>query len=298
MSKQQVREQRWRTAGHAAAGIFACALTPALAAADDKPAPAALDVRAAPHEGYGRLVFQAHEAGAEAVPMTAALDGTRLRITFAAPVSARLDAARTMLAGYLDGLALSADGMTVTAETKRPVELRPQKIGSSIELVDFYDRKPETVAGAAPAQPQPPAEKPAAAVQPAAAVKPEPPRSVPATVTVGRAADKALQVRFTPRDDGVSIRFEWSDPTAAAVFRRAGAVWAVFERTRTVDFTEFQPSLWPLVPAIAQVPSDGGTAIRLEAAAGYRPSVSRSGNSWVVELTRQASTIGEPLQPA
>ena len=99
LSNERRRDERWRTAVHLAAGLLACALMPVVALADDKPARVALDVRAAPHDGYGRLVFQAHDAGAAVVQMTAALDGLQRRIVFASPVSARLDAARTMLAG-------------------------------------------------------------------------------------------------------------------------------------------------------------------------------------------------------
>jgi hypothetical protein len=158
---------------------------------------------------------------------------------------------------------------------------------------------PQTAAAIAQPLPAPPVEqqplpapappKPAPAA-PAAAAK-------PLTGTVGKAAEKGVQIRYTVLDDGVSIRFEWTNPTAAAVFRRGGAVWIVFDRAQRVDFSDFKPGAWPVVSAIAEVPTRSGTAFRLDTQGGYDPAVRRAGNDWIVDLQPKPPHLDGPLQP-
>ncbi|WP_189050802.1 tetratricopeptide repeat protein, partial [Aliidongia dinghuensis] len=114
--------------------------------------------------------------------------------------------------------------------------------------------------------------------------------------TLGSAAENGLQIRYTLIDDGVSLRFEWRQPTAAAMFRRGNAVWMVFDRAQKMDFADFRAANWPVITSIAQMPSRSGTVLRLAVWAGFNPSVRRAGTAWVVELRNQPQRADAPVQ--
>ncbi len=120
------------------------------------------------------------------------------------------------------------------------------------------------------------------------------------TGTLGHEIDKsvtnALQIRYTLIDDGVSLRFEWQQPAAAAVFRRGNAVWIIFDQPQKLDFSDFQAENWPVVTAIAQQPSRSGTVLRLSVWAGFNPVVRRAGNSWIIDLRSQAQRPDAPVE--
>lgn len=418
-------------------------------AQDRNPAP--LETRAAIHPGFARLVFAAPPGG-KPIPFTANSDETELTLRFAAPVAAKLDRVEALLRPYLTEMALSGDGMMLTAKLVRPVTLHQAADGSSVLYLDLADKStakptsigdlvgqaasqppvatkppapaqpivapakpapavairigvhdqadrlifdwrgkveattdeadgrgrirfdqparfdlprlsaalpaalkpveadesslsfslpagrhlqvghdgnrialdilpaPQKIAPAAPAPPPAakapaPAPPPAAqapgpepAAQPAATLPPAPPpatpaaaeSTVPVTGTLGHAADQqgapSLQIHYALIDDGVSLRFDWSVPTAAAVFRRGNAIWIVFDQAQKLDFADFQSENWPVVTAIAQVPSRSGTVIRLSAWAGFNPVVRRAGNSWIADIKSRSQRPEAPVE--
>jgi hypothetical protein len=407
------------------------ALLPASLRADE-PAPVAIETRAAVHPGFARLVFAPSSDG-KAVPFAATSDGTTLTLRFDAPVAPALDRVRAELAGYLGDVALSGDGLVLTALLIRPVTLHQAVDGVQTFYLDLLDRpkpasiddlakqvqaapapvaKPAAVPGVKPpsvairtsrhdkgerlvfdwkrpnevttseaegrgvirfaapgqfdvarlsaalpsalrpvdalaegaglslalppgghlksshdgnriavdvlpAEPPPPeaaVKEPKPAPVPAALpsvveapLKPvPPPPDLPGTAeitgTLGHAVDRngtdPLQIRYALIDDGVSLRFEWQHPAAAAVFRRGNAVWIVFDAPQKLDFSDFQAENWPVVTAIAQQPSRSGTVLRLSVWAGFNPVVRRAGNSWIISLKSQAQRPDAPVEAA
>ncbi|HLZ67199.1 MAG TPA: tetratricopeptide repeat protein [Aliidongia sp.] len=422
-----------------------------VALAPAAPAKTRLETRAAVHPGFARLVF-AGTGGGPSVPFKATVTDDGLTIHFDRPVEAPLDPVRRALGPYLDQLAASPDGLTVTAHLKRPVALQQATYDASTLVVDLVD-KPKPAAEAKAPAPQPaaaPEQKPAAAPEqkpaqaaptlpakaeakptpvrvrigdhgkdarlvfewpkpvdyklvqndgkaqltfdqpakidmvrfgrnlptrlrpatlsadgtqlefalppglrvndsrqanlivldvvpgtpPAAApVVAEPPPAAPpapapaaptvaeapvpavhaptppaeadqdapvatgqVSGTLGSAAENGLQIRYTLIDDGVSLRFEWRQPAAAAIFRRGNAVWMVFDRAQKMDFGDFRAANWPVITSIAQVPSRSGTVLRLSVWAGFNPSVRRAGTAWIVELRNQPQRSDAPVQ--
>ncbi len=425
------------------------------------PAATVLDTRAGLHDDFARIVFEA-PAGFKLVPFTAATEGDRLTLHFASPVSLGLDVIRRAAATYLGDVALSTDGLSLTATLKKTVELRQVKEGEGKSFLDLVERK-ETAAAAAPSAappqatpshaspPPPPAPGPPIKLAPpppappqakrlpaiaahtgqhrdfdriifdwpqptkatadeadgkgtltfenggrfdtakldaglpalkpfavnedgtalsftlppgrhlklsldgkhptldvlaatnpppappppppapvAAAPKPSPtptpiPSPTPPAETVFSAADagpvppppaevtgtlghavgpasspgngaNALAIRYALIDDGVSLRFDWQQPTAAAIFRRGNAIWVIFDQAQKLDFNDFRASNWPVITAIAELPSRSGTVLRLNAWAGFNPAIRRAGNSWIVDIKSQTQRPDAPVE--
>ncbi|WP_299442988.1 tetratricopeptide repeat protein [uncultured Rhodospira sp.] len=97
-------------------------------------------------------------------------------------------------------------------------------------------------------------------------------------------------------DDGrpsvVSLGFSWDMPTAAAVFRRGGYLWVVFDRFQEVDLDLLRRLGSGVVRSVDQVRiGPNSTIVRMTTSPGYNPSLRRDGLLWVVDLMRR------PLRP-
>jgi tetratricopeptide (TPR) repeat protein len=297
-------------------------------------APIPLDTRAGDHQTYGRMVF-AGAKGGHAVDLTAEVNGTTLTVHFQAPVAPSLEPIRRALARYVDSMTLSPDGMTLVAELKRPVTVQHTKLDANTEVVDLVDKPADKTPppAPAPAKPAAPTEaavpvpaKPAAAPSADPAVHPvqvpaapaptaakpvgpppisalstqaeEKPATPPPTMMVGKSSDSVLQIHYAQIDNGVSIRFQWSNPAAAAIFRRGRAVWLVFDRAQRLDFTGVKLPNAGFLRGIAQVPSRSGTVIRVKTLGDTMPSVRRAGNDWVVDLVTAAAPPTAAITPS
>lgn len=119
----------------------------------------------------------------------------------------------------------------------------------------------------------------------AVAAAPEPPARadpVPASGLV-RVEAAAAQGRLT-------LRFPWANPVAAAVFRRGGAVWIVFDARARMDLAAATKDLGPATAA-QWTNGDGYTVVRLAAPEGVAVSAAAEGSQWTVSL-------GGPARPA
>lgn len=120
--------------------------------------------------------------------------------------------------------------------------------------------------------------------------KPAPPPPPPSSsdsdsvqVEEGRSGDAPV---------AASLSFPWNEPAAAAVFRRSGWTWVVFDRPKEMDLGLLRRLGSGVVREIEQIPSRSATVIRMLVEPGYNPSVRREGLLWVVDLLRQ------PWRPA
>lgn len=90
----------------------------------------------------------------------------------------------------------------------------------------------------------------------------------------------------------VSLGFSWDRPTAAAVFRRAGYLWIIFDRFQEVDLSLLRRAGAGVVRTAEQVRiGPDSTLVRLITVPGYNPSLRRDGLLWVVDLMKR------PLRP-
>src|SRR5205814_5346260 len=99
-----------------------------------------------------------------------------------------------------------------------------------------------------------------------------------------------------------ALRFDWTKPVAAAVWRRGDRIWVLFDAPSQIDLAEVRQNGRAAVPAIEQVENARATVLRLETIAGFSPLLSRQGNSWTVELRpqpqRPEASITVTAQPA
>ena len=278
--------------------------TPAPTAAPAAPPPAKppawIPVRTLLHGKDQRIVFD----WPKPVHTTTSEAEGRGAITFDQP--GRYDLARlsAALPPVFRPLQLTEDGAGLSLALPAGRHLKAGQDGNRVTVdIPPPDRSPPPpavpppaptfAAEAAPPPAPPPVPRVAPAVQPPASETPE------ITGTLGRALDQAgpnqLQIRYTLIDDGVSLRFEWQQPAAAAVFRRGNAVWIIFDQPQKLDFSDFQAENWPVVTAIAQQPTNTGTVLRLSAWAGFNPVVRRAGNSWIVDIKSQSQRPDAPV---
>ena len=91
--------------------------------------------------------------------------------------------------------------------------------------------------------------------------------------------------------DAVGIRIDWDEPVAAAVFRRVGYLWVIFDKAAQMDTEGLRAAAGNIVRSIEQIPNDRATLLRLTTLAGINPLLRRDGLAWILEFRQQ------PLQP-
>jgi len=95
----------------------------------------------------------------------------------------------------------------------------------------------------------------------------------------------------------VSLGFSWDRPTAAAVFRRAGYLWAVFDRFQEVDLSLLRRAGAGVVRSVDQVRiGPNSTLVRMTTEPGYNPSLRRDGLLWVVDLMKRPLKPERPIE--
>lgn len=286
-----------------------------------------VELRAAEHRGYGRIAIQ----WPSPVAYQAKVEGKTLTIHFARPFAAALGAIERRLAYYVSGAAQSADGTTIFATLRRPVAIRSFVVNRDTIAIDLVasrakgEAKPASLqrmtARKLPSKPasQKPTPQPAqarksrrakATTLPAKAGS-KPPPAAPAEAATGAeskaatpAAAKKRAVRsgsiaFAPRlvtDGGqTSLRFDWPMPTAAAVYRRDGALWIVFDAHATLDLDAMRAQDPGLFSKIEKISAGSGTALRLVTTEEVYPAVRRVGNSWLIDLKATESAPEAPV---
>ena len=108
-----------------------------------------------------------------------------------------------------------------------------------------------------------------------------------------------LAVSAEAIENGVRLRFPFTEPVASAVFRRMSSLWVVFDRPIKLDLSTLEPSgpMAASFSAVEQVAHDGATVLRISSAAGIGAQVVRSGNTWSIELTKAPAPALHPITP-
>ncbi len=88
-----------------------------------------------------------------------------------------------------------------------------------------------------------------------------------------------------------SLRLDWPAPVAAAVFRRAGNLWMIFDKLKKVDICKLKEDGGNILKSIVQETSDRVTILRIVTADGFNPSIRRNGFAWIFDFSKQ------PLKP-
>lgn len=136
-----------------------------------------------------------------------------------------------------------------------------------------------------PAIPQPTADAPSAAhdVAPQDEAKPD---AAPA------------EPEDAAADAPITLRFAFKEPTPAAVFMRAGRIWAVFGTTEALDLDAVRELAGSALAGIDQLPVENATVLHMAPSSDIVPvRVVRDGSDWLLELGQEAATPETPLEP-
>jgi len=114
-----------------------------------------------------------------------------------------------------------------------------------------------------------------------------PPAAAP--VETPAAAARAVPVTAVATPAKVSLSFAWSTPVGAAVFRRGGAVWVVFDTTARLDMPG-SGQLGPVTDARWTAGPDH-VAVRIAAPEGLAVSAAAQGSTWTVTIGGQPVAV-------
>jgi hypothetical protein len=128
--------------------------------------------------------------------------------------------------------------------------------------------------------------------------QPDPDSTAPASVSAASAPTRVLESATQPTLEPPAaawetLRFAWGEPTAAAVFRRAGWIWIVFDRPSDQSARAAGSG----GGTIRQLPHDRATILRFSAAADLDPVVERDGFAWIVRPGPSPAPLAEPIAP-
>jgi tetratricopeptide (TPR) repeat protein len=101
---------------------------------------------------------------------------------------------------------------------------------------------------------------------------------------------KAARFSATQLDDGraLALRFDWGTATGAAVFRRGGRLWLVFDNPLSVDPRRINAVGGDIVEAVEQIPNSRFTVLRLRTGVGVNPTLRHEGTAWILDLRPRA----------
>ena len=97
-------------------------------------------------------------------------------------------------------------------------------------------------------------------------------------------------------EKGTTLRFDWDEPVGAAVFRRIGYLWVVFDRSTQVDLPALELAAGGMIGGLQQVPATSGTVLRMITPQGIHPSLARSGLSWLINFKKQEFQASTPIE--
>jgi len=133
---------------------------------------------------------------------------------------------------------------------------------------------------------------------PAATAKPGPqPAGGPPGET--RTPKGPAQVTAAPvgrAGSGIALNFNWDEPVAAAVFRRAGYLWVAFDKKIQLDVASLKAAGGNVLRAIEQVPAEKATVLRMTTVAGINPTLRRNGLTWIMEFKKQGLVTKTAIQ--
>ncbi len=111
--------------------------------------------------------------------------------------------------------------------------------------------------------------------------------------------DGIVRVRVQPGAGGaVSLHFPWAALPGAAVFRRAGAVWIVFDAGAELDLSALDLAPSTRVRNARPVYGPGHTALRFETTAATLAEARAAGASWTITLADSLSEAPRPVRLA
>ena len=97
-------------------------------------------------------------------------------------------------------------------------------------------------------------------------------------------------------EDGFAFRFDWDEPTGAAVFRRGGALWVVFDNPGELDIEGLLKVSGKSIINLVQLKHPEAVILRAITAPGINPLPRKDGLTWILEFRRQSLTTQTPIE--
>lgn len=268
-----------------------------------------LMVRGGEHTGFNRLVFDWPK------PVGYSVDeaGGRVSINFDRPANVNVTSLKASLppdVGFLDSK-IAGTATSVTLSLPPGMRVRHFTSGPRI-AVDLVrpagaappprtnGATPPPLAPALGSEEQPPALKPLAQSAPPNSNGGGNGKTAPADAGA-KPPSSTGAAESTPPTDGksVSLGFSFDKPTGAAIFRRAGWLWAVFDLKVEVDTKLLKRTGGDVVLHVEQIQGFKGTAVRMITRPGFNPSIRKEGQLWVLDIQEQplAPKVGGEVKP-
>lgn len=263
-------------------------------------------VRSGQHANYSRLVFDWPDKVAYEVSES---DGD-VSIRFHRP--ARLSVAKMVKRPpeWVSAVSASVDGDGATfAMTVAPGASIKHFLSGNRVVVDVQRPDPAAAKAAKKKTPIKTAKKTETPKKPAAkqqaAAKPAPNNDgKPIKLTPKPAVSAPAPAPSTAANLGqpFTVRFAWKEPVAAAVFRRAGNLWVIFDAPRQINVKGLKAAAGPIITTAEQMPISKKTVLRLTTPPGINPELRREALTWVLEFGRNEPkperTLNINAQPA
>jgi len=264
-------------------------------------------LRVGAHETFSRIVFDWPTTTAYKVVRT----GATAVIEFSKPGRVQVGAlARGRTANVLGAETFLEQGnLRVALKVAPTSQIKAFTSGPKV-VVDVY--APGTQAAAPVSAPQEkgpsktvPETSPEPSPKPAQAESEKPTSPAPLALipqsptSQASLADQPIEARAKASaldGGGVSLRFDWDEPVGAAVFRRAGDLWVIFDKRAKIDTEALLRDGAGLITFVQQVPSRGGAVLRLRTPESVNPSIKRAGLAWVLDFFAQPLVPNVPLQ--
>jgi tetratricopeptide (TPR) repeat protein len=105
-----------------------------------------------------------------------------------------------------------------------------------------------------------------------------------------------FSVSIDGAEKGTTLKFDWDEPAAVAVFRRVGYLWIVFDKSTKVDVPVLEAAAGGSIRKVQQLPATSGTVLRMITSEGINPSLSISGLSWLINFKKQNFETLTPIE--
>ena len=188
-----------------------------------------------------------------------------------------------------------------------PTKAEPAKAAASMEKPAAAEPPPATPHDGradAPPEARPPAiadvQKPASAPETPAMKSPKASLAASqAQPSEARANVKTPSVDAQRDSDGLRITFSFPSATPAALFRRADAVWIVFDTSDAIDIDPVRAKAGAIIADVTRIPLENGQAIRFRLNRPQMPSLESDersrGTSWMVTFADRVQKAPLPL---
>ena len=274
----------------------------ALAPVSGKP----ITVRTGAHPDYFRIAFDWPTRTGYRVERR----GDRIAVVFDSAANIDIAALNQKLPPVNRPAAVLQENGRTTVTIPMSAQLAVKDFASDNTVAIDLTNTPATQSAPAAEKPAPPPPKRAEAAPPPApkpAVPPPPAKTAPtgnekAAAALNKDVHDTIQLDasgkrvtraaanenkidpLTARPAEISLTIPWSEPSAAAVFRRAEYLWVVFDRYQQVDVAKLAKEGAPYITFVEQLPYRNNTILRMITRPDINPTTRRDGLNWILDF--------------